>query len=270
MERQGSSVFISYRREETAPQAGRLYDSLAHRFGENHVFMDIDSIGLGLDFMKVIDEAVSSCEVLLAVIGSEWVRLTDARGARRLDDPQDFNRLEIETALARDIRVVPILVNGAPLPGPDELPETLAPLTRRQALPLTDTTFRADAARLLTQLEPVLGTTPAPKPESAEAGPSTAWRAELLERSDKLRRFRLVLTQETHTLDLRVGDFVDRVVLDGKVVGRRLGGFQGDYQFKMSDGRNTVEGLCRINMTWSASAFKEIVLKVGDAVLYAE
>lgn len=260
------SVFISYRREETAPQAGRLYDALVHRFGEDHVFMDIDSIGLGLDFMKAIDDAVSSCEVLLAVIGDRWTDVTDAHGARRLDDPQDFNRIEIEMALERDIRVVPVLVNGAPLPSADRLPDSLVPLTRRQALPLTDATFRADATRLVTQLEPVLD---APPPARAEE-PRAAWRAELVERTDKLRVFKIALTRDSHTLELRLGDFVDRMLLDGKVVGRRAGGFLGDYRFTMTDGPATVDAVCRIKLTWTNNAFKEIVLTAGGAVLYAE
>jgi hypothetical protein len=231
--------------------------------------MDIDSIGLGLDFMKVIDGAVSSCEVLLAVIGDRWADVTDAAGGRRLDDPQDFNRVEIEMALARDIRVVPILVNGASLPRAEQLPESLASLARRQALPLTDATFRADATRLVTQLEPVLGTGAAAKPPPAEE-PRAAWRAELVERADKLRVLQIVLTNDTHTLELRVGDFIDRMLLDGKVVGRRAGGFLGDYEFQMRDGPATVDAVCRIKMTWSGGTFKEVVLTAGGGVLYAE
>ena len=260
-----SSVFISYRREETAPQAGRLYDALTHRFGEERVFMDIDSIGLGLDFMKVIDDAVSSCQVLLAVIGERWADHTDAAGARRLDDPQDFNRLEIEMALERDIRVVPVLVNGAALPSPEQLPDSLAPLSRRQALPLTDATFRIDTTRLVEQLEAVLGPT-IPARAAAQAKPS----AELLERTDRLRILRIALSRDTHTVELRIGDFVDRIMLDGKQVARRAGGFEGEYRFEMSDGPATVQAVCRLKTNWNGSKFKEIVVTVGDTALYAE
>src|ERR1051326_8569899 len=105
-------VFISYRREETAGQAGRLYDHLSDRYGEARVFMDVDSIAIGTDFTKAVIQAVSGCSILLALIGRHWSSITDTRGIRRLDYPHDFVRVEIETALQRDIRVVPVLVDG--------------------------------------------------------------------------------------------------------------------------------------------------------------
>jgi hypothetical protein len=98
-------VFISYRREDASGMAGRLYDRLAARFGEDQVFMDVDRIGLGVDFAEVISQAVSTCDVLIAVIGQRWLTAIDEDNKRRLDDPDDFVRLEIEAALARDIRV---------------------------------------------------------------------------------------------------------------------------------------------------------------------
>src|SRR5688500_6019930 len=106
-------IFISYRREETAYPAGWLFDRLADEFGPGQIFKDADSIELGDDFVEVISTAVGSCDVLLALIGDEWVPITDAHGQRRLDDPDDFVRLEIEAALARKVRVIPILVDGA-------------------------------------------------------------------------------------------------------------------------------------------------------------
>jgi TIR domain-containing protein len=130
-------IFISYRREETAYPAGWLYDRLADRFGSDQVFKDVDSIQLGDDFVDVITRAVGACDVLLAVIGREWLTITDARGRRRLDNPNGFVRLEIEAALTRNVRVIPILVDGASMPDAAELPESLARLVRRQALELT-------------------------------------------------------------------------------------------------------------------------------------
>src|SRR6266508_306274 len=106
-------IFISYRREETAYPAGWLYDRLADRFGGGQAFKDVDSIQLGDDFVEVITSAVGSCDVLLALIGDEWLTITDEDGQRRLDDPNDFVRLEIEAALTRNVRVIPILVDGA-------------------------------------------------------------------------------------------------------------------------------------------------------------
>jgi hypothetical protein len=116
-----SSVFISYRRQESSGLAGRLFDRLAARFGEDRVFMDIDRIELGVDFAEVIAQEVSTCAVLLAVIGPHWLDAADAAGRRRLEDPDDIVRLEIQAALDRDIRVIPILVDGATMPRPQQL-----------------------------------------------------------------------------------------------------------------------------------------------------
>jgi hypothetical protein len=143
-----SGIFLSYRREETTAQTGRLYDQLSNRFGEHQVFMDIDSIALGADFEQAIREAVGSCRALLVMLGSGWLDIGDDDGSRRLDDPSDYVRLEIEAALERDIVVIPILVNGADLPPANALPDALRPLVRRQALPLGDASFRTDVAKL--------------------------------------------------------------------------------------------------------------------------
>jgi TIR domain len=146
-------IFMSYRREDTAYPAGWLYDRLAGHFAKGQVFKDIDSIELGDDFVEVITAAVGSCDVLLALIGDRWLTVTGQDGRRRLDNPGDFVRLEIEAALARDVRVIPILVEGARMPGKDELPESLAKLARRQALELSPSRFDADTGRLLRVLE---------------------------------------------------------------------------------------------------------------------
>jgi hypothetical protein len=148
-------IFISYRREETAYPAGWLYDRLADRFGGGQVFKDVDSIQLGDDFVEVITSAVGSCDVLLALIGDQWLTITDAHG-RRLDDPDDFVRLEIEAALTRNVRVIPILVDGARMPRADELPDSLARLVRRQALELSPARFDFDTGRLLRVLDATL------------------------------------------------------------------------------------------------------------------
>jgi TIR domain len=149
-------IFISYRREETAYPAAWLFDRLADRFGGRQVFKDVDSIQLGDDFVEVITRAVGSCDVLLAVIGNEWLTITDAHGRRRLDDPDDFVRLEIEAALTRKVRVIPILVDGSRMPRADELPDSLAKLVRRQALELSPNRFELDTSRLLKVLDMTL------------------------------------------------------------------------------------------------------------------
>jgi hypothetical protein len=149
-------IFISYRREETAYAAGWLFNRLADEFGRGQVFKDVDSIELGDDFVEVITNAVGSTDVLLALIGDEWLTMTDEHGKRRLDDPDDFVRLEIEAALARKVRLIPILVDGARMPGGDELPPSLAPLARRQALELSPSRFDFDTSRLLEVLDKTL------------------------------------------------------------------------------------------------------------------
>jgi hypothetical protein len=146
-------IFISYRREETAPYAGRLYDRLSDHFGDGKVFMDVDSISLGLDFTKAITDAVASSDVLIALIGARWLDITDGEGRRRIDDEQDFVRLEIKAALQRDIRVIPILVDGAQLPRGEQLPQDLQGLARRQALKITHEYFRSVADRLVADLD---------------------------------------------------------------------------------------------------------------------
>jgi hypothetical protein len=149
-------IFISYRREETAYPAGWLFDRLVDHFGRSQVFKDVDSIELGDDFVEVITAAVGSCDVLLALIGEEWLTITDAHGRRRLDNPDDFVRLEIEAALTRRVRVIPILVDGARMPRAAELPDSLARLVRRQALELSPARFDFDTGRLLRVLDRTL------------------------------------------------------------------------------------------------------------------
>src|SRR5688572_19729476 len=129
-------IFISYRRKDTDYPAGWLFDRLADRYA-GQVFKDVDSIELGDDFVEVITAAVGSCDVLLALIGNQWVTIAAKDGRRRLDNPDDFVRVEIEAALTRNVRVIPILVGGATMPGAEELPPSLARLVRRNALELS-------------------------------------------------------------------------------------------------------------------------------------
>jgi glycerophosphoryl diester phosphodiesterase len=148
-------VFISYRRQETAWPARQLHDVLAAELGANRIFKDVDDIEPGDDFVERIQSAVGSCQVLLALIGPQWLTVTDAKGARRIDDPADFVRLEVETALSRDdVRVIPILVDHAKMPTAEELPAGLAALTRRQAVEINPVSF--DTHRLLRVLNETL------------------------------------------------------------------------------------------------------------------
>lgn len=149
-------IFVSYRREDTAYPSGWLFDKLAQHFGPDQIFKDIDSIQLGDDFVAVITAAVGGCEVLLALIGRQWLTISGEDGRRRLDNPSDFVRLEIETAITRNIRIIPILVEGARMPHAGELPSSLAELARRQALELSPSRFTSDTSRLLRVLDQIL------------------------------------------------------------------------------------------------------------------
>jgi len=151
-------VFISYRRTDTAPFASRLYDYLAESFGVDQVFMDVDSIRPGVDFVGAIEQAVTSCEVLLVLIGSHWLDATDQEGRRRIEDPHDLIRLEIETALHNQIHVVPVLADGSRLPRPHDLPIEIQDVARRQAFELGNQHFRLDASTLISYLDNVLRT----------------------------------------------------------------------------------------------------------------
>jgi hypothetical protein len=129
---------------------------MAKQFGENSVFMDVSAIEPGRDFRKAIDESVSSCSVLLAMIGQEWLNTKDAQGRRRLQDANDFVRIELASALRRDIPVVPVLVRGAKMPTPEELPDDLKELAFRNAVELTHARWRSDVEVLIRALRPYM------------------------------------------------------------------------------------------------------------------
>src|SRR5215469_14497009 len=160
-------IFVSYRRNESSHLAGRLYDRLAERFGESRVFIDVDAIEPGVDFAEEISRAIARCKALLVIIGPGWMTATDEHGRRRLEDPDDIVRLEVESALARDVRVIPILVEGAVMPAQQDLPDSLSRLGRRNALTIRHESFRSDAGRLITALEGVLSAPALPAASSA-------------------------------------------------------------------------------------------------------
>jgi hypothetical protein len=150
-----AAIFISYRREDSAGYAGRLYDIVSEHFGKGEVFIDVDEIPAGADFVKVIEETEAQCSVLLAVIGKAWL-IQGEDGRPRLFDPQDFVRLEINAGLRKNIRVIPLLVGGAIMPRAQQLPEELSPLTRIEALTLEDTRFHRDVDQLVELLETIV------------------------------------------------------------------------------------------------------------------
>lgn len=145
-----AAIFLCYRRNDAPNAAGRLSDGLARRFGAGRVFVDVDDIDVGDDFEARIDTALSKCSAFLVVIGRKWLTASDKAGNRRLDDPDDYVRREIERALVRDgVEVIPVLVDGAKLPAADKLPDALHQLTRHQAITLTaGPQWRGDVERL--------------------------------------------------------------------------------------------------------------------------
>jgi hypothetical protein len=161
-----NGIFISYRREDSEGFARSLFQSLTAYFGSNQVFMDVEDIELGLDFVEAIDKSLSSCGVLLVLIGKEWLSCVDEDGQPRLDNPEDFVRMEVASALRRNVRVIPVLVRSSPMPKPEQLPEELKLLTRRQALELHHDRWSADIERLISALEKTLGIKPKSTPES--------------------------------------------------------------------------------------------------------
>ena len=149
-------IFVSYRRKETAGHAGRLFDRLREHYGADNVFRDVDRLKAGDDFVEALARAVDSCDVFVLVIGRDWANVQNQRGERRLDDPSDFIRLELETALRRKILVLPVLVEGATMVDAEDLPEPLRPLARRQALELSEPRWDFDIQALLRRIDEVV------------------------------------------------------------------------------------------------------------------
>ncbi len=155
-----ADIFISYRRDDTSGYAGRLYDQISAHFGEEHVFMDVADIGPGSDFVEVIEQKVGTCNALIALIGKNWLTLKDDQNRPRLGNPDDFVSVEVLAALKRKVEVIPVLVGGAKMPSQRELPESLQPLSRHQALEISDARFTRDVQDLIAALEKGTGQAP--------------------------------------------------------------------------------------------------------------
>ena len=149
-------IFINFRRDDSAYPAGWLYDRLAARYGNAQVFNHVEANDPGDGHIAAFTEAVGSCEVLLALIGPQWLDLTDPHGKRLLEDPNDYVRLEIEAALEQEVVLIPVLVDGAELPQVEELPHTLAPIARRRALELRSERIKADTNVLFRAVDKIV------------------------------------------------------------------------------------------------------------------
>jgi hypothetical protein len=150
-------IFINYRRDDSIGMAGRLHDRFAQTFGRDTIFMDVDHIPAGVDFVTHLNSQVASCEVVLVIIGPNWLRAKDKAGQRRLHQAEDFVAIEIAAALARDIRVIPVLVDGTRMPKESELPDGLKPLARRQAVEVRHAHFGQDVQTLIERMREALG-----------------------------------------------------------------------------------------------------------------
>jgi hypothetical protein len=146
-------IFICYRRSDSGGHAGRLRDALAARLPEWHIFRDLDAIGPGEDFVQAMSREIASCDVFLAVIGAHWLTATLPDGRRRLDDPDDHVRRELAEALARGVRIIPVLVAGAAMPAPGQLPPGLSALATRNAITLDDEGWDSDVERLVAAID---------------------------------------------------------------------------------------------------------------------
>jgi hypothetical protein len=170
-----SAIFISYRREDAEDSARALYESLLHEFGKDRLFMDVEAIALGSDFRQAVETSLDDCGVFLAVIGPDWLTAkvpNDPSGRRRLESPGDYVRQEIATALRRGARlpVIPVLVRGANMPPPDQLPDDLKDLAYRNALTLSHLDWDGNVRKLVTAIRPRVNDGSHP----VEAGKSTA------------------------------------------------------------------------------------------------
>ena len=149
-------LFMSYRREDTAHAAGRLHERLADAFGRDRVFMDIDAVPLGVDFVEHISEQIVGCSAVIVMIGRQWLTVTDRKGLARLFTESDFVRTEVSAALRLNVPVIPVLVDDADMPTPEELPDDLRPLSRRNGIELSATRWRTDVERLIKELDWVM------------------------------------------------------------------------------------------------------------------
>ncbi|HEY7020692.1 MAG TPA: SUMF1/EgtB/PvdO family nonheme iron enzyme [Ktedonobacterales bacterium] len=163
-------IFISYRRDDSAADSGRIDDRLAPKYGRANVFKDVDNIPLGVDFRRALNDEVAKCDVMLVIIGRQWVTMSDEHRQQRLDNPSDFVRIEVEAALARNIPVIPVLVQNAAMPQERDLPASLAPLAYRNGIGVRgDPYFHQDMDLLIRRLDALFAPAPAQSSQPAPA-----------------------------------------------------------------------------------------------------
>ena len=250
-------IFISYRRQDAQAAAGRIFDHLSAIFAKPDVFMDVDSIEPGADFVALLEERMSQCEALIAVIGPNWTDVTDGDGNRRLNGRNDFVRLEIESALERNILVVPVLVDGAKMPDEANLPDPLKPLARRHATEVSHHRFHDDTEKLsrflakTLDLEPVGSQVPT-EPDIASSSPavdeSPSWASTLLSFRGRISRKRFWLWAIVLTLVSIVLQYLT-LLLAGEPAGKFL-----TDGHAISPGGKILMQLCVLPLWWMAFA----------------
>jgi hypothetical protein len=269
-------IFISYRREDNRHAAGRLYDSLQQQFSSDQIFFDIDNIEPGLSFVEVIEERVAASDVILVVIGPGWIGSRDADGRCRLDDPADLVRVEVETGLRRNIRVIPVLIDGATIPRMEELPDGLKLLPSKQAITLHHGSFQRDAEHLNIVLSKIVRSNKLALQKNDEIierirnmesntgeNVSREWRAELVERRWSFFAIQLCRLQECHRVECRAAwwRIVDYVEVDGvRVFGWAITGSKAT-DFKL--GSHPAKFHLKFRST-SFYRLKQIELWIGD------
>jgi hypothetical protein len=149
-------LFVCYRRVDAQGEAGRLTDRLVDAYGSERVFMDIDSVPLGIDFGTFVTQEIHRCKAVIVVIGRQWLKMKDKHRRRRLEDPEDLVRAEIAEALRQEIPVVPVLVQDASMPSAEDLPEDIRLLARRNGIALRHDQWRHGVERLLKELDPIM------------------------------------------------------------------------------------------------------------------
>jgi hypothetical protein len=230
---QDFDVFISYRRQEASYVAALLYDALSGHFGQKRIFLDIDNIRPGSDFLESIRLALESCHVLLVIIGPTWLE-NDEYGRRRIDDPADPVRFEIETALRRGTRVLPVLLDGANMPNPDSLPVALVQLSFRNAINVRRGSLRSDVTRVVAELNAMMHDRQSDAysvdPEVLEEIPErlapvsplrTSWLAQM-DRSEPARQRARFLTQLSRTYKNYIDQVLGEAVLLRLTIGLEL------------------------------------------------
>ena len=149
-------LFLCYRREDTQDIAGRLHDRLVAKYGPECVFMDIDSVPLGIDFVEHVAEQIRKCSAVIVMIGKQWQTIKDKKRRRRLDIEDDLVRAEIRAALQQNIPVIPVTVQNAAMPQGETLPDDIRLLARRNGIELSATRWRTDVERLIRELDRVM------------------------------------------------------------------------------------------------------------------